>query len=221
MKKSKYHIPWPPISALIFYLTAVILWSVKIIPPPVEIISFLENLYNNYGLIGLSIATFLEGIVYLGLYFPGSFIILLSVILSDGNFISFLKISIVVSLTLTLTSIINYWLGRHIRIKSFDEELPSSKNTKGLVLSSIHPNLLAFYFFDQGLEKKSFFKILYVPFVMLVIGLLYSYLIYSLRFILRNQIEKPYLMMGLIFIWFIVAFIFENKRRLNRNLKLT
>jgi membrane protein YqaA with SNARE-associated domain len=220
MKKSEYHIPWLPISALIFYLTAVILWSIKIIPSPVEIISFLENLYNNYGLIGLSIATFLEGIVYLGLYFPGSFIILLSVILSDGTFVSLFKISIVVSLTLTLTSIINYWLGRHMRIKSFDEELPSSKNTKGLVLSSIHPNLLAFYFFDQGLEKKSFFKILYVPFVMLVIGLIYSYLIYSLRFILRNQIEKPYLMIGLIFIWFIVAFIFENKRRLRKNFNI-
>jgi len=220
MKKSNYHIPWLPISALIFYLAAVILWSIGIIPLPVQILSFLENLYNHYGLVGLSIATFLEGIVYLGLYFPGSFIILLSVILSDGTFVSLFKISAVVALTLTLTSTINYWLGRHLRLKNFDEELPSSKSTKGLVLSSIHPNLLAFYFFDQGLEKKSFLKILYVPFVMLIIGLFYSYLIYFLRFILRNQIEKPYLMVGLIFIWFIIAFVFENKRRLNKHFNL-
>ena len=221
MKKREYHIPWLPISALVFYLSAVILWTIGIIPHPVEIISFLGNLYNHYGLIGLSIATFLEGIVYLGLYFPGSFIILLSVILSDGSFISFFKISLVVSLTLTLTSVINYWLGRHIKSKNFDEELPSSKNTKGLILSSIQPNLLAFYFFDQGLEKKSFFKILYVPFFMLIIGFFYCYLVYSLRFILKDQIEKPYLMISLIFIWFIVAFIFENKKRLNKNFNLT
>ncbi len=211
-QKKKIKIPWLPISALIFYLSAVILWTLEIIPPPTQILSFLENLYSYYGLIGLSIATFLEGIVYLGLYFPGSFIILLSVILSDGTFISFFKISLVVALTLTITSTINYWLGRHVRFKELEEELPSSKNKKSLFLSSIHPNLLAFYFFNLGLEKKSFLRILYVPFIMLIIGLFYSYLIYSLRFILREQIEKPYLMIILIVIWFIVVFMFENKK---------
>ena len=37
-------------SALLFYLIAFILWSLNIIPPPTEILIFLENLYNNYGL---------------------------------------------------------------------------------------------------------------------------------------------------------------------------
>jgi len=64
----RYKIPWLPLSALIFYLTAVVLWTINLIPPPTEIFIFLENLYNDYGLIGLFIASFLEGIVYLGLY---------------------------------------------------------------------------------------------------------------------------------------------------------
>ena len=211
----KYKIPWLPISALLFYLTAVVLWTINLIPPPTEILIFLENLYSKYGLIGLSIATFLEGIVYLGLYFPGSFIILLSVILSEGTFISLFKISLVVALTLTMTSLINYWLGRHLRFKHLEEDLlvNPKKTSRGLWLSSIHPNLLAFYFFDSGIRKQSSLKIIYVPFIMILIGLFYSYLIYPLRFVLREQIEKPYIMITLIFIWFAVAFIFANKRR--------
>jgi len=212
----KYKIPWLPISALLFYLTAVILWTINIILSPIEILSFLEGVYNSYGLIGLSIATFLEGIVYLGLYFPGSFIILLSVILSDGTFISFFKISLVVALTLTLTSLINYWLGRHLMFKQFNKGdllVNPKKTSRGLWLSSIHPNLLAFYFFDSGIRKQNSLKIIYVPFIMILVGLFYSYLIYPLRFVLREQIEKPHIMIALIFIWFTVAFIFENKRR--------
>jgi len=211
----KYKIPWLPISALLFYLTAVVLWTINLIPPPTEILIFLENLYSKYGLIGLSIATFLEGIVYLGLYFPGSFIILLSVILSEGTFISLFKISLVVALTLTMTSLINYWLGRHLRFKHLEEDLlvNPKKTSRGLWLSSIHPNLLAFYFFDSGIRKQSSLKIIYVPFIMILIGLFYSYLIYPLRLVLREQIEKSYIMITLIFIWFAVAFIFENKRR--------
>ena len=216
----KFKIPWLPISALIFYLTAVILWTSNLIPPPTESLIFLEDLYNKYGLIGLSIATFLEGIVYLGLYFPGSFIILLSVMLSDGTFSSLFKISLVVALTLTLTSLINYWMGRYLMFKNLRESssTTSNKATKGLFVSTIHPNLLAFYFFNAGIKKQSFFKILYVPFLMIPVGMLYAYLVYPLRFILKEQIEKPYIMITLIFIWFIVAFMFENKRRLNKKL---
>jgi len=211
-----YKIPWLPISALVFYFCTVILWSLNLIPPPNQIILFLESLYNNYGLIGLAIATFLEGIVYLGLYFPGSFIILLSVMLSDGTFLSFIKITLVVAITLTITSTINYWLGRYVKFKESEEEklLLKSKNaSKGLFFSSLHPNLLAFYFFNLGIEKKSPLRIIFVPFIMIIVGLFYCFLVYSLRLVLRNQIEKPYIMMTLILIWFSVAFIYENKRR--------
>ncbi|MAG02773.1 hypothetical protein CMI42_05530 [Candidatus Pacearchaeota archaeon] len=218
MKKS-YRIPWLPISALLFYLGAIFLWQIHLIPPPHEIISFLENLYRGYGLLGLSIATFLEGIVYLGLYFPGSFVIALSVFLSDGSFISLLSISITVAFTLTFTSLINYWLGKHVRFKHLNEEDllfdPKQPSNKGLFFSCWHPNLLAFYFFDAGIEKKSFKKILYVPFFMIPIGLFSAYLLYSLKAFLIPQIEKFYIMIALLVIWFIIAFLFTNKRKLH------
>src|SRR3989338_8084453 len=107
-------IPKLPLSALIFYVSVVILWKFGYIPSPSNILIFLESLYNSYGLSGLFIASFLEGIVYFGLYFPGSFIVALAVILSDGSFISLFLISLIVAFALSVTAIINYTLGNKI-----------------------------------------------------------------------------------------------------------
>jgi len=211
-------IPLLPLSALIFYITAFILWSVNIIPPPTEIFLFLENLYATYGLVGLFIASFLEGIVYLGLYFPGSFIIALAVFLSDGTFISLISISIVVALALTLTSLINYVLGRHIVSRKTKKHEIHKTNvaSKGLFLSMLHPNSLAFYFFNTGIEKQSLIRILFVPIIMIPYGLLFAYALFFLKSPLRKAVENPYVMITAILIWFAVAFILEHKRKMRK-----
>ena len=208
MKKFLAKIPLLPLSALIFYLTILLLWKIGIILSPEGIVTLLENLYENYGLMGLFISAFLEGIVYLGLYFPGSFIIALSVILSDGKISSFFVISLVVTLALILTSIINYILGRYIVSKNKKEEGVSKKklSPKGLWWSMLHPNLLAFYFFHAGIKKQNPAKILFVP-LFIVYGFFYAILFYSIREWFRKAIESPSLMITLIMVWIIISFI--------------
>lgn len=209
MRKFLYKIPLLPLSALLFYLSVLMLWKIGILPPPVDIVIILENLYTRYGLIGLSIATFLEGIVYLGLYFPGSFIILLSVILSDGSISSFLIISLVVAVTLTLTSIINYVLGRYIIYKERKSKIVLNKkvSSKGLLAAMIHPNLLAFYFFHSGIKQQNPRKILLVPFLMIIYGFVYCLIIYSAKNWFRAAIENPAIMITLIALWIIISFV--------------
>src|SRR3989338_9676760 len=85
----KFKIPLLPLSAIVFYFLAVIFVQIGIFPQPDEAIKILENLYTSYGLIGLFVAAFFEGLVYVGLYFAGSFIILFVVLFSDGKLISF------------------------------------------------------------------------------------------------------------------------------------
>lgn len=211
--------PLLPLSALIFYITAFILWTINIIPPPNEIFLFLENLYTSYGLTGLFIASFLEGIVYLGLYFPGSFIVALAVFLSDGTFISLISISTVVAFALTITALINYVLGRHIISKRTkkDEHFKKSKITsKGFFLSILHPNSLAFYFFNEGIEKQNPVKILFVPPIMIPYGLLFAYLLFFLKSPLRIAVENPFVMITAILIWFVIAFILDYKRKMRK-----
>ncbi|MEK6945793.1 MAG: hypothetical protein AABW63_03295 [Nanoarchaeota archaeon] len=211
MRKLFNKIPKLPLSALIFYLILFILWNVNIIPEPKGILLFLEGLYHSFGLIGLFIASFLEGIVYLGLYFPGSFIIALSVFLSDGKFFSLLSISLIVAFSLTLTSIINYLLGKHaVKFKSEEYNKIASK---GLFFSILHPNILAFYFFNSGIEKQNPLRIALVPILLIPYGLLFAYVLFIFKDPSRKAIENPYIMFSLLFIWFFLAFFFENKRK--------
>ena len=217
IKQFLKEIPVLPMSALIFYIAVVLLWKINLIPPPTEVVNVLENLYNKFGLFGLSIASFLEGIIYLGLYFPGSVIIALAVFLSDGSFISLVSISIVVAITLTITSFINYFLGKHVSFKKNKE--PSKKLSKNLFLSMLHPNILAFYFFNQGLERKGLWKIVFVPIVMIPYGLFVAYLLFILSSFAKQQIERSWFFFLLIFIWLIIAVMIEYKRKIKKEIR--
>jgi len=216
-KKLFNKIPLLPLSALIFYVCLFILWTINIIPPPSEIFLFLENLYLSYGLTGLFLASVLEGIVYFGLYFPGSFIVALSVFLSDGTFISLISISLVVSLALTITSTINYFLGRQIvsrKGKHFNQK--SKVASKGFFISVLHPNFLAFYFFNEGIEKQKPLKILLVPIIMIPYGLIVAYILYFFKAPLKVAVETPYVMITTILIWFTIALILQHKRKIRK-----
>lgn len=206
-------IPKIPLSALIFYCSALLLWQLEFIPSPYYIVVLLENLYADYGLIGLFIASFLEGIVYLGLYFPGSFIVALAVILSDGSFKSLLSISFIVALALTISSVINYNLGKGLFKAKIKKKLVNkSKNvvSKSFLSSFLHPNILAFYFFNEGLKNHNPLKLFVVPLIMLPYGLILGYLFYSIKDPLKSSIDNPYIMISTIMIWLILAIFIQN-----------
>lgn len=219
IKKIFQKIPKLPLSALIFYLSILALWKIGWIPAPGDVLEFLKSLFESYGLLGLFIAVFLEGIVYLGLYFPGSFVIALAVIFSDGTFKSFFIISMIVALALTITSVINYFLGRKLSINYHEEKGDIIKKrifSKGLIISMLHPNTLAFYFFNSGLKKQNFLKIGIVPLIMIPYGLVLGYLLYSIKEPLKKAIENPYVMITIIFVWILIAFFVENRNKSKR-----
>ncbi|MDP2925105.1 MAG: hypothetical protein Q8N99_01910 [Nanoarchaeota archaeon] len=217
IKKIFQKIPKLPLSALVFYVSILIFWKFGFIPSPSNILIFLENLYEFYGLVGLFIASFLEGIVYFGLYFPGSFIVALAVILSDGSFMSLLSISLVVAFALTITALINYSLGKKIIANRLDKELFLKEKkvlSKGLFISMLHPNALAFYFFNSGIKGHNFLKIIFVPLIMIPYGLALGYFFYSIKDPLKRAIESPYIMISIILVWIFLALIIESKNKI-------
>ena len=219
IKKFGENIPLLPLSAIAFYLIVLILISLKVIPSSTEIVILLENLYKNYGLISLFVGAFFEGLVYIGLYFAGSFIIFFIILFSDGKFISLLNISLIITSALTLTSLINYALGRYIFSKQLRESKEIEKKKRisnGLILSAIHPNFLAFYFFNLGLKKKGIWNIIFVPIIMIPYGLFLAFLITSLKSILRGSAENPYILITALLIWFVIAFMLKNKPLIKR-----
>ena len=217
-------IPILPLSALVFYLLLIVLWNIHLIPSPKELLEILEKLYQHYGLLGLVLATFLEGIAYVCLYVPGSFIIALIVFFSDRSFLSLIIISAIVSATLTVASFINYHIGKYLASKNFwdkkDLVKESEMLSRGFIVSMLHPNLLAFYFFNAGLEKRDFKQIFYIPLFMLPYGLLVAYILSIFSGPIREGLESPIFLLTIIIIWFVTAYWTENKKRYRLGKKL-
>ncbi len=198
-RKLRSSIPWLPVSAICFYLAAIALWQVGALPSPQGIIEVLERFYARYGLTLLFISAFLEGLVYVGMYFSGGFLIFLGVLFSDGSFSSLLSISVVVALALTLVNLVNYWMGRW-----FSDET-ESESTWGLFLSLLHPNALAFYWFNMGLRGRPIRRILYIPVLIIPYGLGHAYLIKSLEEPFRRSSETLYLFLAALLIWLVIS----------------
>ena len=206
-----------PISALSFYFIILLLISIEVLPPAEVIIDFLRELYALFGYRGLFISTFLESIIYVGLYFPGSLIIVFSVILSEGTIIEFLIISSLVSLSITLGNCINYYLGKKkLFLQFFKKHKPNSDifsnqhkhitSWKNFLICFLHPSLLAFYSFYQGLENKSPYFLLYIFPLMFLWGFFLCFVIYSLRDFFIAAAQNPLLLM-LIFVVLIILII--------------
>lgn len=199
-----------PLCVMIFYLTLLLLIYLNIIPSFSQIYFFLEQLYLDFDLIGLFIASFLEGIAFIGLYFPGSLIIILAVLFSTGTIIEFITIAFVVSFALTLSSILNYIFGRYNILNTFLKPKISSIEQKthfkkGFFLSFLHPNALGFYFYTLGAQRKSIREIVLVPFVMFAYGFILAVLIYSIKEFVEEQVENPYVMIVAISFWILIA----------------
>ncbi len=207
-----------PLAALIFYIATYILWNAHLIPPPSQVLLFLEDLYRAYGLFGVFIASFLEGLVYLGLYFPGSTIIAVSVFLtSTWGFWSLFYLVLIVAAALTVASILNYWFGRYLVYKHMKKQKRKHESdariTKGLLVSILHPNLLSFYTFNAGLEKQKFKKMLYIPVLMVPYGLVFAYFLVALSKPIKDNLDNPWFFLSLILLWMGVAFILEQNSK--------
>lgn len=213
-------LPSFPLSALIFYIIVFLLWNVGVLPHPLEIVRVLEGIYEQYGIVGLFISTLLEGIAYVGLYFPGTTIILVSAILCKGNFLAIIKIALAITLALSLISIFNYWFGKIFLLKKSMRNLNPNGFEKNILFSILHPNLLSFYFFYRGFSKKNFWKVIYVPVLVFPYAFIGIYIISIFSEFVKNDIlGNPFVTLSLIFLWFIVSFIVKNKEEFFRGCK--
>lgn len=211
--KFKVKIPWFPLIVLIFYLVMMFLWSLEAIPPPESMINFLEMIVNKIGIIGVLVVSFVEGLAFIGHQFPGMTLILISLMISEGNFTLLASLVAAITLALTLSSLANYFAGYMISKKK--EMQPPKRPSKTLFLSALHPNFLSLYFFHAGMNKKSPREIILVPVIIFPYGLLISVLIYFSSGFIRNYLLKEELFfLGIFSGWFLVELYRENRKKL-------
>jgi len=218
MKKLKDIIPWFPLSAVIAIMMMIILWEFHLIPSLDKMLIVLENLYSQIGLPGLFIIAFIEGIAYFGNYFPGSTIIILSLIISGENFYSLIPIIIVVAIALTISSIVNYMLGNIFRKKN--KKIEKQKAESIFFLSCLHPVFLGLYFFYCGLKGKNLRNVFYVPFVIIPYGFILAILIsYTALFVRESILTNQIFFLTIFILWFIFELVIKNKKEIRNFVK--
>jgi len=121
-----------PIVFLLLFLSLVILWSLLNLPDEQVLSSIVEGYFTTYGLPVVFFAAFLEGLMLVGNYFPGAFIIVLGIALAP-NMVGALLVLGVGVLALMFSHSVNYALGRYgwyhvIEKYSSGESVKKSKN---------------------------------------------------------------------------------------------
>jgi membrane protein DedA with SNARE-associated domain len=199
-----------------------LLYDLLDFPSPKELSIIGKNLYEQYGLIILLLASLLEGIFMVNIYIPGSFVIVLSVFLSDKSIDQLFIISIIVWAGFFSSSIFNYWLGATgfykalllLGKKNTIERMQVWINKKGgraIFLSSIHPNFQAITMVCAGISRYSFLSSSIKSAVSLIFWVPIWTVVFSI-ILKRVDIENsngPLYVIGLLVLVGIVSIIIE------------
>lgn len=151
--------------AALFSLLSVT-YAVFDLPSPKEIAEAGKNLYDQYGLAVLLLAATIEGLFMINIYIPGSFVIVLSVYLSDKTPSSLAVIALVTWIGFFISSVINYYLGATGGYKALlllgkegtlkkVRKWMEKHGARAIFLSSVHPNLQAFVMVCAGIAHES------------------------------------------------------------------
>ena len=75
----------PGLICLAIVLLLYVFWQTAGIPSEAELIPLARAYFNEYGLVTVFVGAVAEGLLLIGIYLPGTFIILLGVILANGD----------------------------------------------------------------------------------------------------------------------------------------
>jgi membrane protein YqaA with SNARE-associated domain len=193
------------------------LWQIDLIPSPTEVFTFLENFYDDVGLIGLFIAALLEGLAYIGHYFPGMSFIFISIIVSNESFNQIFLIIVVVTIALTISSVLNYLVGMYFgRFGEHEKEQKEKKIDRTFLISALHPAFLSLYFFHRGLKRKNFWTFVFVPILVFPYGIIIAYLLYYFSKFAKSLFLNELFFLTIFASWFIIEFILKNKSRIRK-----
>jgi len=101
-----------PFSLLLLFISLNIAWRIFDLPPAEILAQQIEGWFRTYGLIVLFVSAFIEGVLLFGGYFPGVFVIFISIVLSPSIPVAILRVAIG-TLGLYLAHLFNFVLGKY------------------------------------------------------------------------------------------------------------
>lgn len=92
--------------------TLALLWKVLDLPAETEMVAIVSSWLSSYGLYLVLVGSFVEALLFIGIYFPGSIVIFLSVALAPDSTSAIVTV-LCVSLGMFFGYLTNYLVGKH------------------------------------------------------------------------------------------------------------
>jgi undecaprenyl-diphosphatase len=211
-----------PLLGAVFILIIYYVWGLLDLPPREALIDVVRGLIERYGYIIVFLGAFVESLLLIGWYFPGSLIIFISVIFAPTPTAAVISVAIV-TLALWCGYTFNFFLGRHgwyrvlvaFGIKQYLDEAKDKLTKYGIfaVFTSYwSPGLASFVSTAAGVLHYPAYKFLSYSLIAVVIwNIFWGTLIYTLgERALTLVLSWPF-MVFVIVLWIGVRFWNEKK----------
>ncbi len=218
----------PAIYTVLFLLLMVI-WHVAKFPSPDRIFDEVSSLYKSHGLWIVGLSAFIEGLVLVNLYFPGSAVILIGVITFRGNPVAAASVVAVTMFAFILAANCNFaigFFGLHHLIRRLGggrwlEKAHSWYEAKGchaLLLSYWHPNFGAFVAVACGNGRLNYNRFLRITAIaILAWNTFWGILAYHFASLAKETATQPLILLMFFALWtvgqFTVTLIVEMRKK--------
>lgn len=169
MQQWRQVIPYYALSGVLFYGGVSFLSWWGIVPAPETLVALLQSWYVAYGWWALFVSSVIETIVYVGLYFPGSIIIGMTVVMSGGGPVVLGKVAIVVGAATVVGCAMSYLIGRTgVMVSASYGQTALVVTWRSFVLVHLHPNAVALWYARAGWHGQVLWRYLPCTFVIMV-----------------------------------------------------
>lgn len=201
-----------------------LMWRLCRLPEPEAFFDGIMVLFQKHSLAIVAVSAFVEGLVLINLYFPGSVVIILGVLSQRDNPVSAGVVVALAVLGFSLAACLNYALGYYgvysiiARLggrvwleRAHDWHLRHGRNA--ILMSYVHPNVGAFVAVASGKARYSFVS--FVCFACIGIGMwscVWGIMTYHFGQFVKTVATQPELILGGLILWSFSTFLFAWSR---------
>jgi membrane protein DedA with SNARE-associated domain len=153
-----------PLLLLIIVLAVQALAVSNLIPPPSSALSWVQHELVGASLLFVAVCAFLENVVVVSTYFPGSLVILFSMAATHGNPPRALAVFLTIVVASFSAHQLDYALGRWSLLR-VDMRGAKEPTFRGALAAYWHPTFGSLYSFSTGTHESSYarFMTVYLP----------------------------------------------------------
>jgi membrane-associated protein len=102
-----------PLGLLSFFAVLYAVWILLDLPPEETILKTARDLFDRYGVVIVLVSAFLEGLLLIGWYFPGTLVIILGLILAGADLLRLTQVGTLAATGLFAAYLVNFFVGQY------------------------------------------------------------------------------------------------------------